>query len=109
MSRAFTKEREDQSDEVVYVRARRLGVDTPVPPTDHGVVGFGATVKVEGVGPKVRTFTIVDIEETDVAAGRLGIDSPLAEAMNGARAGDSVVWHRPVGDVTLKVISVHYD
>lgn len=109
MSRAFTKERDDQPDEVVFVRARRPGVDTPVPPTDHGVVGFGATVTVKGVGPKARTFTIADIEQTDVAAGRLGIDSPLAEAMNGARAGDTVVWHRPVGDVTLTIVSVSYD
>jgi len=52
MSRAFTKERDDEPDEVVFVRARRKGADTPTPPADHGIVGFGATVVVEGVGPR---------------------------------------------------------
>jgi len=109
MSRAFTKERDDQADEIVFVRPRRKGLDTPVRPTDHAVIGFGATVVVQGVGKKAQTFTIADAEETDIAAGRLGMDSPLAKAMSGARAGDTVVWHRPVGDLSLKIVSVRYD
>lgn len=109
MSRAFTKERDDVVDEVVFVRAPRKGAMAPIPPADHGVAGFGATVVVEGVGPGRRTFTIADAEQTDLAAGRLGIDSPLAEAMSGARAGDTVIWHRPAGDLKLKIVSVSYD
>jgi transcription elongation GreA/GreB family factor len=109
MSRAFTKERDDEPDEVVFVRARRKGADTPTPPADHGIVGFGATVVVEGVGPAPRTFTIADADQTDLTAGRLGIDSPLAEAMTGARAGDTVVWHRPAGDRPLKIVSITYE
>jgi transcription elongation GreA/GreB family factor len=109
MSRAFTKERDDVVDEVVFVRARRKGADTPAPPADHDVVGFGAKVVVEGVGPAARTFTIADADQTDVAAGRLGIDSPRAEALTGARAGDTVVWRRPAGDLKVKIVSVSYD
>lgn len=109
MSRAFTKEREDVVDEVVFVRAPRKGADRPIPPSDRSMAGFGATVVVEGVGPAARTFTIADADQTDLAAGRLGIDSPLAEAISGARAGDTVVWHRPAGDLKLKVVSVRYD
>ncbi|HEX3466671.1 MAG TPA: GreA/GreB family elongation factor [Candidatus Elarobacter sp.] len=109
MSRAFTKERDDVVEEVVFVRARRKGADTPAPPADHGVAGFGATVVVEGVGKKASTFTIADADQTDLTAGRLGIDSPLAEAMIGARAGDTVVWHRPAGDLKLKIVSIRYD
>ena len=109
MSRAFTKERDDVVDEVVFVRTRRKGADTPVPPADHDVVGYGSTVVVEGVGPAARTFTIADADQTDLAAGRIGIDSPLAQAMIGARAGDTVLWHRPVGDLPLKIVAVSYD
>ncbi len=109
MSRAFTKERDDVVEEVVFVRSRRKGADTPTPPLDHDVVGFGATVVVEGVGAAARTFTIADADQTDLSSGRIGIDSPLAQALTGARAGDTVVWHRPIGDVKVKVVSVRYD
>lgn len=109
MSRAFSKERDDMPEPPIVVRPRRKGADTPTRPVDHDVVGFGATVVVEGVGASPSTFTIADFDETNLAAGRLGIDSPLAQALVGARAGATVVWHRPSGDRSLKVVSVAYD
>jgi transcription elongation GreA/GreB family factor len=72
-------------------------------------VGFGARVVVEGVGPEPKTFTIAGEDQTDVSAGRIGLDSPLAQALIGARAGAKVTWHRPAGDRRLKVVSVKYD
>lgn len=78
------------------------------PPDNHDVIAFGATVHV--AGEKLdRAFTIVGEDETDVAQGRIGYTSPLAEALIGARAGDTVVWHRPIGDLTLKVLGFSYD
>lgn len=109
MSRAFSKERDDMPEPPIVVRTRRKGADTPAPPADRGVVGYGARVVVEGVGPTPTTFTIADFDETDLATGRLGMDSPLAEALAGARSGSKVVWHRPSGDRTLTVVSVAYD
>jgi transcription elongation factor GreB len=108
MSRAFTKEQDDAPEPELVLRPRRKNADTPTPPADHGEVGFGATVVVEGVGPAPRAFTIADADQTDLAAGRIGIDSPLAEALIGARVGDSVVWHRPAGDRTLRIVSIDY-
>jgi len=110
MSRAFTKERDDAPEPALVLRPRRIYGDVlPPPPADHGVAGLGATVSVEGAGPKPRTFTIVEPDRTDVASGRIGFDSPLAQALLGARAGDRVVWHRPVGDATLEIVSIAYD
>lgn len=110
MSRAFTKERDDAPEPALILRPRRTHGDAPkAPPADHRVAGFGATVVVEGAGPCARTFTIVDADRTDVASGRIGIDSPLAQALLGAHAGDAVTWHRPVGDATLRVVSIAYD
>lgn len=108
MSRAFTKERDDEIPEVV-IRHRRADFDTPEPPADHRQAGFGATVLVEGAGPEPRAFTIVENDHTDLRTGKIGIDSPLAQALLGARAGDDVVWHRPVGDAKVHVVSVKYD
>ena len=109
MSRAFTKEREDAPEPELVIRHRRSEVPRLEPPADHSEVGFGSTVVVEGAGPKPRTFTIVEPDQTDLASGRVGIDSPLAQAVLGARAGQAVTWHRPVGDASLRVISVKYD
>jgi transcription elongation GreA/GreB family factor len=109
MSRAFTKERDDAPEPALVLRPRHIYGELHVPPDDHGVAGYGATVVVEGAGPARRPFTIVDEDQTDLAAGRIGLDSPLAQALLGARAGATVTWHRPVGDRKLRVISVHYD
>jgi transcription elongation GreA/GreB family factor len=109
MSRAFTKEQDDVPEPPLVIRTRRKGADTPAPPADLSEVGFGSTVVVEGVGAAPQAYTIVDFDETDLAAGRLGLDSPLAQALLGSRAGAKVVWHRPSGDRKLTVVSVAYD
>ncbi|HEX3549412.1 MAG TPA: GreA/GreB family elongation factor [Candidatus Elarobacter sp.] len=110
MSRAFTKERDDAPEPALVLRPRRIYGDVmPPPPDDRGVAGFGATVVVEGAGPSARTFTIVAPDASDLAAGRIGFDSPLAQALLGARAGQRVTWHRPVGDATLRIVSVTYE
>ena len=109
MSRAFTKERDDAPPPEPVLVTRRRAVEAPEPPADRRLVGFGAHVVVEGVGPEPKTFTIAGEDETDVAAGKIGLDSPLAQALIGARAGAKVTWHRPAGDRRLKVVSVKYD
>jgi len=110
MSRAFTKERDDAPEPALVLRPRRIYGDVmPPPPDDRNVVGFGATVVVEGAGPTPRTFTIVEPDRADVPSGRISIDSPLAQALMGARPDDRVVWHRPVGDGNLRVLSVRYE
>ncbi|BDE07320.1 hypothetical protein WPS_25960 [Vulcanimicrobium alpinum] len=107
MSRAFTKERDDapQPEPVLRKRVEEL----PARPDDLRVVGPGAHVVVEGVDAEPRTFTIAGYDETDLAAQRIGIDSPLAQALLGKRAGNRVVWHRPAGDRTLRIARVEYD
>ena len=79
------------------------------PPDDRDVVAFGATVRVEGVTAKAQPFTIVGDVEADPAAGKIGVTSPLAEALLGAHVGDAVVWHRPAGDRRVVVRSITYD
>lgn len=90
--------------------ARIIDAATVVPPPDdRSTVGFGATVRVEGATPKPRPFTIVGDVEADPAAGKIGVTSPLAEALIGAHVGDAVVWHRPAGDRRIVVRAITYD
>ena len=109
MSRAFTKERDDAPEPPIVMRPRYIEKGRLEPPTDRRLVGFGATVVVEGTGPDPRSFTIAEADQTDMRTGRIGIDSPLAQALMGGRAGSTVTWHRPVGDARVKIVSVKYD
>ena len=79
------------------------------PPADRSVAAFGATVAVHGAEIGSRRYTIVGADEADIPAGRVSSVSPLGSALLGSRAGDSVIWHRPVGDIELTVESVAYD
>lgn len=78
------------------------------PPKSRSKAAFGATVRVEGGDAFEGTFTIVGDDEADPAAGKIAFTSPLAEALVGARVGSNVTWHRPAGDLRLKVREVSY-
>jgi transcription elongation factor GreB len=79
------------------------------PPADRSVIAFGATVDVRVDAGASRRFTIVGADEADVAAGRISVNSPLGSALLGARAGDVVTWHRPVGDAEVTIDAVAYE
>ena len=74
-------------------------------PTDRDVAGIGATIVIENEAGKRTTYRIVGAIEADPRSGALGWQSPLAEALFGARAGSTATL--PNGDV-VEVISVEY-
>ncbi len=89
--------------------ARLDRVVVPAAATDPRRIGFGATVRVTEIGRgSERSFTIVGPDEIDVAGGRIGELSPLAQALAGKRAGQTVLWERPAGNVRLKITAVDY-
>jgi len=108
-SGAKQKLREVERDQR-YVTAqidRAEVVDIGRQPRDE--VHFGATVKISDEDGKQRDFSIVGDDEADVAEGRISWASPLARALLGARAGDSVTWRRPAGDAEVEIIAIHYN
>jgi transcription elongation factor GreA len=62
------------------------------------VVAFGSSVAVvdETSGRELQ-FTLVGPTEADLKAGRLSAESPVARALVGARAGDTVTVETPGG------------
>ena len=72
-------------------------------------VKFGATVTLsdEDTDEK-RTFQLVGEHESDVDAGRLSINSPMARAVIGRTVGDSVEVTTPKGTRSFEVIGVTY-
>jgi transcription elongation factor GreA len=61
--------------------------------TQTDVVAFGSRVEVrdEDSG-REQTFTLVSQPDADPAAGRISSESPMAQALLGARVGDSVTF-----------------
>jgi len=71
-------------------------------------VAFGAAVSVSQNGGEKRTFTIVGEDEADLKVGKISYVSPLAEALNDARVGKTVLWRRPAGNIQLTVEAIEY-
>ena len=71
-------------------------------------VFFGATVIVRARDAE-RSLTIVGVDETDTAKGRVSWISPVARALLKSRAGDKVVLQTPGGVEELEIREVRYD
>jgi transcription elongation factor GreB len=71
-------------------------------------VFFGATVTVAREDGQETTYSIVGIDEADVARGRISWISPLARQLLKAREGDTVVVRTPGGDEPMEIVSVVY-
>jgi transcription elongation factor GreA len=71
------------------------------------VVAFGSTVSVvdESSG-RALEFTLVGPTEADLKSGRLSFESPVAQALVGARAGDTVAVETPGGERRYRVENV---
>ncbi|MGQ0674700.1 MAG: GreA/GreB family elongation factor [Rhodospirillales bacterium] len=71
-------------------------------------VQFGATVAVVDENDERHRFSIVGEDEAEPAKGRISWLSPLAKALLGARVGDTVVWKRPVGDLSVEIEKIDF-
>jgi transcription elongation factor GreA len=70
-------------------------------------IAFGSEVEVaDRDSGKRSTYTLVSGVDADAAAGRLSVESPVAQALVGARAGDVVEIPTPKGTRTLEVIAL---
>jgi transcription elongation GreA/GreB family factor len=76
------------------------------PPADRGVAGLGASVTIEDDTGKRTRYRIVGALEADARRGLVFWQSPLAEALYGARVGDPVALPRG-GEA--EVVAVEYE
>jgi transcription elongation factor GreA len=70
---------------------------------------FGATVDVADDSGESSTWQIVGEDEADIKAGRISISSPIARALIGKEAGDSVEVQTPGGIKRYEIIDVRYE
>jgi transcription elongation factor GreB len=76
------------------------------PSVVDGRVGFGTSVTVEEADGRRSGYEIVGPDEAEPARRQISVASPVARALLGKRAGDSVVLRRPRGDIEVTIVSV---
>jgi transcription elongation factor GreA len=70
-------------------------------------VGFGSTVEVnDEQSGKTMTYTLVSSTQASPGEGKLSMESPVAGALLGRRAGEVAVVQTPRGERRFKVLSV---
>jgi transcription elongation GreA/GreB family factor len=90
-----------------YLEAR-IGQAIVVPPGAGPEIRFGAIVTIEDAAGRRQTFQIVGDDEARTGPGLISWSAPLAFAMLGAKAGDTVTWDGPDGAARLRIVSVEY-
>ena len=80
------------------IREAQVGGDT---------VGFGSHVEVEDVqSGRVNQFELVSPTEANTAEGKLSMSAPVAQALQGAKVGDTVNVTTPRGERPMRVLSI---
>ena len=70
-------------------------------------VSLGTWVKLTGFEPdEEEVFSIVAANQANALENQIPGDSPLARAIEGAQAGDTVSFQSPSGEIELKILEV---
>jgi transcription elongation factor GreB len=95
----------DQRIHYLHARiGRAILIDPSEAPSDH--VHFGSIVTVRDQNDHEMRVHIVGEDETDPDAGKVSCFSPLAKALMSKAVGEVAIWHRPIGDAELRIISI---
>ncbi|MFH1368761.1 MAG: transcription elongation factor GreA [Elusimicrobiota bacterium] len=71
-------------------------------------VYIGATVSLLDVDSADEfSYTIVDVEEADLAVGKISMQSPLAQGLMGHKTGETVTVDLPAGPLKLKILKIN--
>jgi transcription elongation factor GreA len=71
-----------------------------------GIIGLGSNVVVQEKGREPVKYFVVGAQEADPRNGRISNVSPIGNALMGHKAGDSVTFKTPAGELILQVVEV---
>jgi transcription elongation factor GreB len=106
----YGKRRLRQIDGRIRFLTKRLEIAEVVNPLElkGDTVLFSATVTVEDENGARKTYSIVGVDETDPARGRISWISPIGKALLQAKKGDVVTLRTPKGEEDLEIVDVKY-
>ncbi len=112
-----------ENAEYIYRKKQLAGIDRRIrylskrleivkvvdrPPADTARVFFGAWVTAEDDSGTRYRYRIVGADETDAERGWISVDSPVAKALLGKRAGDRVAVALPGGVQVFNISDIRY-
>lgn len=107
----IAKETLSQLDKQIIDTETKLAAAQVIDPAtlDHDRIVFGATVTVQDAdsGDKI-TYQIVGMDEADISALKISIESPIARALIGKSEGDEATVQSPKGSRILEILRVEY-
>lgn len=107
----IAKETLSQLDKQIADTEAKLAAVQVIDPStmDHDRVVFGATVTVQdGDSGEKMTYQIVGVDEADISACKISIESPIARALIGKAEGDETTVQSPKGSRILEILRVEY-
>jgi transcription elongation factor GreA len=76
---------------------------------NHEKIVFGATVRLNDIDSgEDLTYQIVGTHESDVKAGKISVESPLAKSLIGKSVEDLVKMRTPRGEKEYEVLEIVY-
>lgn len=92
---------------ILQLRHKQLNAEVREAQSGGDVVGFGSTVTVlDEQSGREATYTLVSPTEAKPAQGHIALDSPVGQALEGARVGATVGVITPKGERPLKVLAI---
>lgn len=97
----------DRDLRYVLARLESAQLVDPAQQPKHTVL-FGATITVEDDSGTPQVYQIVGEDEADIAQQKVSYVSPLAKALLGRKVGDTTLWQRPAGPLSLDILKIDY-
>jgi transcription elongation factor GreB len=93
-----------------FLRKRIDAVNVVEPPSDQlDKIFFGAWFTIEDEEGKQVSYRIVGTDELDLAARKISIASPMAQALLGKCVGQEALVQRPKGATEVTVVKIWYE
>lgn len=92
---------------ILQLREKQLNAEVREAQSGGDVVGFGSTVTVlDEQSGREAIYTLVSPTEAKPAEGKIALDTPVGQALEGARVGATVAVVTPKGERPLKILSI---
>jgi transcription elongation factor GreB len=106
----YGKKKLREIDRRIHSLTKRLESARVVEQRSDGSIAvyFGAHVEVEDEDGVRTTYRIVGQDEIDLAKRHISWRSPLGRTLLKRKEGDTVLLHRPSGEVELTITAVRY-
>ena len=90
-------------------RIENAEVVDPLRQGNNDQIFFGARVTIADADGVENTYTIVGVDETDVAKGHISWISPLARSLIKAWEGEVIRFQSPIGVKEIEILEVRYE